>query len=195
MQNTDVALMQKTMDIVAEKGLDGFSMKQVTDRLGLSEALLYKYFSTKENLLYQCFMSVNKQIAGLFVGMELPQGDIAAVGEFVHRQWEQYFRFMVNNGSRSLFYYAYRESTYLQKVLMCNNAEVAQDMQPFMQIMKGIAGEVGLKAEVSTDYIWLYLLEGTGNFVKYIIRNNMRLEDVDIDGIWKLLSGGLMGLL
>lgn len=195
MQNTDVALMQKTMDIVAEKGLDGFSMKQVTDRLGLSEALLYKYFSTKENLLYQCFMSVNKQIAGLFVGMELPQGDIAAVGEFVHRQWEQYFRFMVNNGSRSLFYYAYRESTYLQKVLMCNNAEVAQDMQPFMQIMKGIAGEVGLKAEVSTDYIWLYLLEGTGNFVKYIIRNNMKLEDVDIDGIWKLLSGGLMGLL
>lgn len=195
MTETEYALMQSTMDIVAEKGLDGFSMKQVTKRLGYSEALLYKYFDTKDNLLLQCFLFVNRQIADLFADVPLPsKWNILGRVEFTHRQWERYFRFMVQNGNRSLFYYAYRDSNYLQDVLIRNNSEVSGEMNQFMGLVHSVV-EGKLRSGVPADYIWLYLLESTGAFVKQAIRNQVPMDEIDIDSIWLLISGGLKGLL
>lgn len=195
MVDRKMQMQDAAMDVVAEKGLDGFTMKQIPARIGVSEPLLYKYFDTKDNLLLQCFLTVNRQIADLFVNVQPPeQQDLSTRFEFVRQQWERYFRFMVANGNRSLFYYAYRDSTYLQKVLMKNNPEVAQDMQSFMTMIRSVA-EGQLNTRVPTDYIWLYLLESTGNFVKYIIRNQMPMDEVDVDSIWQLISGGLRGLV
>lgn len=56
MNQTQKNLMNAAMDIIAEVGLDGFSMKQVTNRVGVTTAVVYQYFGTKEALLYQCFL-------------------------------------------------------------------------------------------------------------------------------------------
>lgn len=195
MRERELQMLEATMDIVAEKGLEGFSMKQVSNRIGVSEALLYKYFDTKDNLLYQCFLLVNREIAGLFVGVKTPAAwNIPGRIRFVHQQWERYFRFMVGNGSRSLFYYAYRDSAYLQSILMKNNADVAHDMQPFMQLTHGVV-DGKLRSGIPTDYMWLFLLESTGAFVKNAIRDNLPMEEIDVDSIWLLVSSGLKGLL
>lgn len=195
MTETELTLLQAAMDTVAEKGLDGFSMKQVTNRVGLSEALLYKYFVSKENLLLECFLSVNQQIAGLFANVQLPpQENLHVQYQFVYCQWVRYFRFMVENGSRSLFYYAYRDSSNLQNVLIRNNVRVAEEMEPFVMLTKGLRNDQ-LSISVPEDYIWLFLLESTGAYVKYAIRNQIPMDQIDIDSIWRLISGGLIGLL
>lgn len=195
MTETEFALLQAAMDTVAEKGLEGFSMKQVTNRVGLSEALLYKYFDSKENLLLQCYLSVNQQIAELFADVQLPpQWNLLAQYNLVHQQWERYFRFMVENGNRSLFYYAYRDSGNLQKVLMRNNIQAAQDMASFMMLTRGLTNGK-LCSGIPEDYIWMFLLESTGAYVKYAIRNQIPIEQIDTDSIWLLISGGLKGLL
>lgn len=194
MQSTEAAMLQTTMDIVAEKGLDGFSMKQVTTRMGVAESLLYKYFGTKENLLYQCFLVVNRQIGALFENVTLPPAcDEAAIAAFVQQQWERYFLFMVGNGSRSLFYYSYRDSRYLSGALMGNNPEMAQAMAGSVRMMQGIVAGAGVSLKVPADYAWLYLLESTGSFVRYIIRNGLDLKEVDLNSVWRLVSGGLLG--
>lgn len=196
MTATELAFLETTIDIVAEKGLDGFSMKQVTNRVGKAEALLYKYYGTKDNLLMQCFLSINRQIAQLFNGVYLPENYSSKdLPTLFHNQWERYFWFMVDNGNRSLFYYAYRESTYLKRVLMSNNPTVANDMNAFMTLVGNMLKETKLSSEIPTDYIWLYLLEGTGTFVKQAIRGGMSHEEIDVESIWKLLSGGLMAVV
>lgn len=196
MTETQLALLDATMDIVAEKGLDGFSMRQVTSRAGKADTSLYNYFGSKENLLYQCFLMVNRQISNLFRDISLPANYTAAqLPAFFRQQWERYFWFMVNNGNRSLFYYAYRESSYLQNVLMRNNKEVASDMEAFMTLIHGMLVNTKLTDKVSPDYVWLYLLEGTGMFVKQAIRLGYTREEINVNGIWLLLTGGMKALI
>lgn len=196
MTENEALLIQATMDIVAEKGLDGFSMKQVTNRVGVSEALLYKYFDTKDNLLLQCFMSVNRQISALFKAVKVPKtDDLSELAEFLHALWKKYFCFMVENGNRSLFYYAYRESTYLQKVLMSTNKEVADDMAPFMSIATELIAKFKPNAKVPIDYLWVFLIEGTGGFVKQALSHQYSIKELDVDSIWLLMAGGLRGLV
>lgn len=196
MSDKKAALLEATIDIVAEKGLDGFSMKQVTSRVGVSEALLYRHFDTKDNLLMQCFMSVNQQISALFRDVKVPKTEeLSELAGFLHTLWEKYFCFMVENGNRSLFYYAYRESTYLQKVLMSTNKEVADDMAPFMEIASELIAKFKPNAKIPMDYIWVYLIEGTGGFVKQALSHQYSVKDLDVDSIWLLMAGGLRGLV
>ena len=51
-KNRKYDLIDATMRVVAENGLPAFSMKKVTNLAGVSEALIYKHFETKEKLLY-----------------------------------------------------------------------------------------------------------------------------------------------
>lgn len=46
-------ILQVTMQIISESGLDTFSMKKVTERMGVAESLLYKYYPTKK---YCCIL-------------------------------------------------------------------------------------------------------------------------------------------
>ena len=64
--NKQEELMNTTYVVVAENGIDTFSMKTVTTRLGVSEGLIYKYFDTREGLLFKSFVAFEKQIAALF---------------------------------------------------------------------------------------------------------------------------------
>lgn len=195
MRETEKELLHTTMDIVAEKGLDGFSMKRVTNRVGVAESLIYKYFETKENLLKQCFMYVNGRIADLFSDVRMPSiNSPEDIEQFLRGQWERYFYFMVDNGKHSMFYYIYRESNYLQDILMRNNAQVAKDMEKFMELTNGLLAQININRNVPMDYIWLYILEGTGMFVKQVIRQDLKREEIDIDSIWLLMYGGLKGL-
>lgn len=48
-------IVDATIGLIAEMGLGEFSMKMVTDKIGCSEALMYKEYKTKEGLLQACF--------------------------------------------------------------------------------------------------------------------------------------------
>ena len=61
-RNKQEELMNTTYVVVAENGIDTFSMKTVTTRLGVSEGLIYKYFDTREGLLFKSFVSFQKEI-------------------------------------------------------------------------------------------------------------------------------------
>lgn len=47
-------IVEATIDLVAEKGLMNFSSKDVTERVGCSSALIYKFFNTNDFLFKRC---------------------------------------------------------------------------------------------------------------------------------------------
>lgn len=195
MENSRQRVMEATMDIVALQGMSGLNMRQVADQAGIKAATIYNYFESKDQLLYECFLLVNRQIAGLFENCE--KSEKAAKGtkiiDFAHNHWVRYFRFMVANGNRSLFYYSYRESSHLHEILIRNNETVANDMKGFSELFEPLLS-MGLKAKgMDEDFFWLFVLEGTGNFVKRIIRDSREISDEEIEQIWKLLTNGILG--
>ena len=49
-------ILKAAADCFNEKGFSGTSLKDVADRLGLTDAALYYYVRNKEELVYQCYL-------------------------------------------------------------------------------------------------------------------------------------------
>lgn len=47
------AILDATAEIVAEKGIDGFTISEVAKRAGINRALVYHYFANRDNLIVQ----------------------------------------------------------------------------------------------------------------------------------------------
>lgn len=193
LHDRQLRIMDATMEIVAESGLEGMSMRTLCSRTELSAPLVYAIFPSKEDLLYQCFLCVNRQIEELFQDASLSADSTPdQVLAFIHDMWVRYFHFMVKNGSRTMYYYAYRDSANIQNVLMSNNQTVAQDMAAYCTIFNIVAEKLGIFRKLPPEHFHVFLLDGTGNFVRRIIRQGIAYTDQDVETIWQLLTGGFL---
>lgn len=197
MGETRDAIIETTINLVAQNGLEGFSTRDLAKPLGISHTNIYSHFGSKDALLMECYLSINREIAKVFsscvISEEMTKEEII---EYVHQHWKRYFRFMINNGNHSLYYYIYRDSSRLKDILMKNNQTAANDMGAFMVEFSKLANVAGLFDNIKPDYFWAYILDGTGIFVKHILRGNTDfVEDEDIETVWNLLIGGVRSFM
>lgn len=196
MQDTKKAIIEATIDIVAEEGLEGFSVSKLSKQVGIAKGTIYCHFSSKEELLYQCFLLINHEIASLFLNKDLPKFTSKEdIYQLLHDQWIRYFEFMIDNGNKSLFFYAYRDSENLERVLMKNNETVANEMEDFNNYIGGAFSLTGIFRKIPADYLWVYILDGTGIYVKHILRKHIKRDEVQVETIWKLLFSGMKGYM
>lgn len=196
MNDTQVAIIEKTIEIVAEKGLEGFSTRQISKALGISTSNIYIYYKSKDELLYDCFLYVNKEIAEKLKEFKEPENyEKDTLTSYFREIWIEYFLFQINNDKHSLYYYAYRESNNLGRILVRNNKAVKDEMNPFISKMAYIGAQLGFQDVMNCDYLWVYLLDSTGALVKHIIRKNIAFEEDIIDETWNLIFGGINGFI
>ncbi len=188
--------LDATMRVVAENGLDNFSMKKVTNRIGVSEALIYKYFSSKENLLYTCFESVHKRIAALYNGVKIPAISTAEeIYNFSRALWTTYFTFLVDNGYKTIYYFDYRDSPHIRKITERDDEAKHTYFKDFAVLLHALADRFPLKQEIDSPFLWTYILDTSGVFAKRVIRGELPSNEETFERIWQLLSGGILGLI
>ncbi len=188
--------LDATMRIVAESGLDNFSMKKVTNSIGVSEALIYKYFPSKEILLYTCFESVHKRIAALYSGIRIPAIATAEdIYNFFRSLWTTYFTFLVDNGYKTIYYFDYRDSLYIRNVTERDDEAKRTYFKDFATLIHALADRFNLKQEVDSPFLWTYILDTSGVFAKRVIRGELPSDGAAFEQIWQLLSGGILGLI
>lgn len=188
-------LTDATMQIVAEQGLHGFSMRQVTRKVGVSEALLYRYFPTKEELLYSCFESMHKGIAAVFAHAKVPDFEnLTDTFETIRNLWTDYFVFLVKSGYRTIFYFDYRDSSYMKHILEKDEEARNTYFSGFVQLFYAFENKYHILKNVESNYLWTYILDTTGIFAKRVIRGELPASDENYDVIFKLIFGGIYGL-
>lgn len=182
-------MMDAAMKMVAEKGLDSFSVAQAAAAANINEALVYRDFGTKENLLNECYMSVNKQILDLYKNEYMPAGDSEKdLFEEMYDHWHRFFECLINSGYKTLFLQQYRDSTY--KMASGAQREGQNDVKVvFKKIFIAFA-----KNKEDIDYICTYLIDGSVLFAKRIICKEVQNDEEIYQKVWCLLSGGLRGL-
>lgn len=193
--NKKQEIIEETINVVARKGLEGFTAREIAKSLGISHTNIYAYYKTKEELLLDCFYQVNEEIAGVFENLNIVgEASVHDLETILHDYWIEYFNFMISNGNHSLFYYAFRESSALSTVYMRNNAIVAGEMAHFMSEFTKLLKGLKLASSNDLDYLWVYLLDGTGAFVKHIIKGHTTYNKDDAEKVWKFMYGGLSGM-
>lgn len=188
--------LQTTMQIVAENGLDNFAMKKVTDRMGVSESLLYKYYPTKEDLLYSCFESVHKSISSLFTDMPFPSFTTFEEGvEYIHSLWKMYFMYLLEKGYQTIFYFDFRDSQYIRQIMKHDEEARTTYFSDFVRIFHALIEKMQISLTIDSDLVWIYVLDLSGIYAKKIIRKDLKRNEETVEQIWELLSGGLLGFI
>ena len=188
--------LETTMKIISESGLDNFAMKKVTLRMGVSESLLYKYYPTKEELLYSCFESVHKEIGGLFQETKFPMIESREeLVHVVHDIWKKYFMFLVKNDYKTIFYFEYRDSLYMRQAIAHDSEARNSYFLYFVNILKEIDNYCNVQISTASSVLWTYILDTSGIFAKRMIRKDIPMNNKTIEQIWGLLAFGLVGLL
>lgn len=98
---------------------------------------------------------------------------------------------MLNSGNKGLFYYQYMDTEGLLKLYEHRtdmfNTEVLGIARPYIEAMYQEMHD----EKACMDIVWTVLVNGTGSFVKAILRKRMKFEDSQMDMIWRTLTGGL----
>lgn len=198
MMDRRTQFLDVTMKIVADRGFADFSMKQVTNMVGCSEALLYRYFPSKADLFSQCFHEACREIDALFAVSESPHlTDQKSIDNEIRSIWERYFRFLIQNKHHTIFYYEYRNSEYA-RLLTRNVSALSEQYAPnFVKRVQSIRqdGRFEIYDRVDFDIFWTYVLDVSAIFAKRIIQGSIPNTDQAIEQIWTLLQGGLSAIL
>lgn len=190
MANRKMEMLDATMQIVAEVGFENFSMKMVPDKIGVSEALLYKYYHTKEELLYSCYMSILSDIENLFMNFDEPEYDSKeSLHEFFYELWKRYFDLFVDGKYRTIYYFAYRDSKYMQMVKDRDYDSEKNYFSKFEEVYKKTK-EHSFK-DVNDEYLWTYMNETTGLFARKIIKGELEDNRENRETVCKLIFGGI----
>lgn len=190
--NRKAELMEAAMQIVAEHGLADFSMRQVTNRVGVSEALLYKYFITKDKLLCDCYVEVDKRVAACFAedmpSMRQPEVAMRLV-------LDKYIRFFVSNGYRTIFYSEFRRSKYVKFVVEHSKEADATYFSRFTELCVKADKKYHITQKIDENILWTYLIDGCCLFATRLIRGELPQTEETYSSICKLLTSGTIGII
>lgn len=194
--NRKAEILDASMKVVCEYGLSSFTAKKVAAYMGISESLIYKYFVSKDKLLYNCFEVVHKKVAAL-MGQIINMPVTAEISEveFIRQMWYSYFNLLVEEDYRTIFYFSYRDSKYIDTVLEHNDEAVNSYFSGFAGIVDMFDNKYNIFKRVDSHLVWTYILDTTGIFAKRTIVGDLPKSSKNTDDIWRLIFGGICGII
>lgn len=192
-RNKQEELMNTTYVVVAENGIDTFSMKTVTTRLGVSEGLIYKYFDTREGLLFKSFVTFQKEIETFVLektATDLPGETPEAKRE---RVWKELVAFLLESNYKSLFYFEYRWSYRYNEYLKLMESSEEETRIGLKKFGEAILGRPIMTRSDQDAVNWV--VENTGFAVKKALLGDMRKDDETIHKIYRRIFFGISDLV
>jgi AcrR family transcriptional regulator len=179
------ALMESTMRLVAEERLENFSCRKAAMMAGCTERLLFIYFETKEELLYQCYQQINDEIAALLGQLEQPDD---SAEEWLRRLWDTYCRFLIDNSYRSLYFFEYCSSEHMERVPPAKSVHA----KALSGVYQALDQQYQLSEKISYETFCLYFLDSATSFSIRVIRGDLPNREGTHEEIWLLFSKGLL---
>ncbi len=193
MDDTKIRILSATMKAVRQYGLEGTRIQNISELAGLSPGALYRYFSSKDELMVACFTYVDKQAAAIFEHLKLnPLAMLANPSEAIRSLWLPYFRFWVAQPDATVFYHRFRDSAMFPAFDKTRDVSYFEDFDGMVRLFKNLFPRLN---QINQDILWLHMLTTTVIYAKYVIEgvlpNNQETENT----VFQLLTTGLSGYL
>ena len=116
-QETKDTLMNRTISVIAECGLDHTTTKAITSGTGINEVYIYRYFGSKEALLAKTFDKLDSELVTA-IALSLPVMYERSVPYEVRcrRFFDGIWAFLLGNKEKCLAFVRYYYSTYFTKL-------------------------------------------------------------------------------
>lgn len=173
--------IEGTIVKVAESGLENLRTKTVADYAGFSEATLFRIFKTKEGLLEEAFLFVDRRLSDLVTKTDFHQKPLEDV---LYKIWYEVYRHLVENREETLFLIRYRYSSLYTK-------DVRKKRQAyngaFDEVYSILADEFGTPDGTYRGFLLNYIFELTLFFAEKVIHGCVKDTKDTEDKIWKVV--------
>lgn len=181
------------MKAVRQYGLEGMRIQNVSDLADISPGALYRYFESKEQLIVETFVYVDKQVARIFENLKLnPVTMVVDPLGAVKNLWLPYFRFWVAHPDETVFYHRFRDSVFFPKYDKTRDVTYFNTFVGMVHLFKKVFS--GLD-KINQDLLWLHVLTSTVMYAKYVVEGTLPNNQETEDTIFQLLTTGLYGYL
>lgn len=181
------------MKAVRRYGLEGVRIQNISDLAGISPGALYRYFSSKEELMEACFLHVDRQAAAIFEHLAFdPRAMLADPTGTVRSLWLPYFRFWVAHPDETIFYHRFRDSAFFPEYDKHRDATYFNTFAGMVRAFRGAFP--GLK-RMNQDLLWFHVLTSTVMYAKYVAEGTLPHDRETEETVFQLLATGLSGYL
>ncbi|WP_322173641.1 TetR/AcrR family transcriptional regulator [Acutalibacter caecimuris] len=193
MEDTRTRIIHAAMKAVRQYGLEGARIQNISELAGLSPGALYRYFSSKEQLMVECFTYVDKQAAAIFDHLQFdPLAVLKDPIEAVRSLWLPYFRFWVARPDETIFYHRFRDSAFF---LQYDKTRDAAYFDAFGDMVRAFRNVFPPLTRINQDLLWHHVLTSTVMYAKYVVEGGLPDTPEIEDTIFQFLSVGLSGYL
>ena len=185
--------MRATIDLAAENGISAVSTRRVARIAGVSEALMYNFFHSKEELLISClYLVTDKIVEYLHRFTEINAVSMEEYKQEVRKQWNVFFTYLLKNASETLVFHEYVNSAGIMELLKTPKFE-NMDFTRLYRSLGVINSGFTYVDEDDIPYFWPYCIYISTLFAAKIIRGKLIDTEHAREEIWKLITKGLSG--
>lgn len=170
---SDELFIASAIKQVAEVGIENTRTRQVAECAGFTEATMFRRFPTKEILLREAFLYVEKKISDILTKSALvtkPEG--GSFGAFFHEVWHKTYRYLIDHREETWFLIRYRYSSlYTEEVRSMRQAYNGAFADSYAVLEK----HLGVPSKTYRGFLINYIFEMTLCFAEKVM--NGRIED------------------
>ncbi len=194
MDDTRARIIAAAMKAVRQYGLEGVRIQHISSLAGLSPGALYRYFEGKDQLMQECFITVDKQAAAIFESITLdPLAMMADPIGAVKKLWLPYFRFWVDRPDETVFYHRFRDSASFPEFYKALDA--ASYFAAFGKMVHMFRSLFPRLKEINQDLLWLHVLTSTVMYAKYVVEGLLPDNQETEETVFQFISVGVSGYL
>ena len=178
----DQMFIDAAIKTVAEVGIENTHTKDVAALAGFSEATLFRLFGSKEGLLRDTFLYIDKRVSDILSKSALfkNSGNLPLM-DAIHEIWKKEYRYLLDNKDHTIFLIRYRYSSlYTPEVRNCREAYNGSFDDAYSVLEK----EFGKAVYSYRGFIINYIFELTLCFAEKIISRNIEDNEFVENSVW-----------
>jgi AcrR family transcriptional regulator len=184
-QNKKAAVLQAALGLLSEQGFQGSPMSQIAQRANIGVGTIYRYFSSKEDLINDLYIDVKTRLAQHILGNYSASRDVHASFLVLLRNIVDYF---IENPAELIFMEQYANSPL---ITAATREEGLRMFAPVNHLFARAKDENLLK-ELPMEMLSTLAYGSTISLVKLKLFGKVKLDgatiDAGVDAIWDAIK-------
>lgn len=178
-------MLQRSMfHLVATEGIERLSTRRLSAGCGLSDPYIYQCYSDIPDLLAEAYLKVDREIAELMRAIIVAQlqnaGQPVKLGEICRVLWDAYWKYLMDDPDRTVFYWRYYQSGYYNREVL---AERWKNFQVFSEFSRNTGKAVGIPDDAERLAVVSMIVDDTVSaavrlHLGYIQRDAISADDI-----------------
>ena len=181
-----LALINSTINTIAEVGIDHATTKLLATKAGLNEVYIYRIFGGKEQLFKETFTYIDREFAAAlisFLPLAYTAGKVSDTKTLYRKVFNEIWRYALNDKERCSFFIRYYYSR-------CYTNDIAKERK---EIYSGVMKMFETAFPYGTDTWWLFnhVLDVIFSSAVKVLRNEIPENEQTEEKIFNLLYSAI----